>query len=164
MVSKPIFDSFTDAAQQNHSVFETWNIVFAAFYIKQFLFSTTWDIYLTHTKNKPKIMNCQKTKTGNIPSPLLAGERDRLKVLEGWERPPSCLDRGRGGASGPAKFKCHAQESEFPDIQLPNNRIFRYNRESPWLQRWKFISRILSLEWKQHARDGSGANISPSQR
>ena len=71
--------------------------------------------------------------TGNIPSPLLAGERDRLKVLEGWERPPSCLDRGRGGASGPAKFKCHAQESEFPDIQLPRNRISRNNQD---LESW----------------------------
>ena len=101
--------------------------------------------------------------TGNIPSPLLAGERDRLKVLEGWERPPSCLDRGRGGASvrpslnvtprnlSSQTYNCHS-------IVYPG--IIKFgNRESPWLQQWKLICRMLG--WKQHRRDGSGANISP---
>ena len=125
------------------------------------------EIYLAQKKLNKKIMNCQKTMTGDIPSPLLASERDRLKVLEGWERPPSCLDRGRGGASGPAKFKCHAQESEFPDIQLPRNRISRNNQV--W-ESWVTMIATMKINLQNFGMKATQTEwqrckyISPSQR
>ena len=124
-------------------------------------------LYIRHKKNW--IKNYELSENNDMGHTFTSVSR-WPRSTEGpgrLRKAPSCLDRGRGGASGPAKFKCHAEESEFPDIQLPRNRISRNNQD---LESWVTMIATMKINLQNVGMKATQTGwqrckyISPSQR